>query len=46
MQSLFLSSEEDVTISGSSFVWLRGMWHTENALNKIIHLQPFCPHLS
>ena len=37
MQSLFLSSGEDVTIFSSSFVWIRGMWHAENALNKIIH---------
>lgn len=46
MQSLFLSFEEDVTIFSSSFVWIRGMWHTENAVNKIIHFQPFCLHFS
>lgn len=46
MQSLFLSSEEDVTKFSSSFVWIRGMWHTENAFNKIIHFHPFCPHFS
>lgn len=39
MQSLFLSSGEDVTIFSPSFVWIRGMWHAKNALNKIIHFR-------
>lgn len=53
MQSLFLSSKEDVTIFSPVFTPPPSSVHTwdaacerQNAFNKIIHLQPFCSHFS